>query len=186
MKNEKGPDAIPTEPTKGITVWRAMKGVSPRLNECWEWFGALWAFDYGDPTPLANLIKTEPIPPEFVTAVADIVCGARKANLKAASKAKIPAAERATMAAVLSVMLDLRDVIKFRAWTPACDVYGIRFGAVALSYGGAHEASEILRTADEMGRGVVEKAAKALGVSTETVENLMREARSRVSRWPTV
>jgi hypothetical protein len=154
-----------------------------RLHELWPWFAAVWSFDYGDPAPLAELIRAGDVPIEFRVAVADIAQGIRKPNLRAAAKAKIPASERAKLAASISVILGLRDSIKFRALGPN---ESLRPGAVSVGDYCQQEPIEVMREADERGREIMLMAAEEFRVSLETIENLMREARDRLSRWPVV
>ena len=154
-----------------------------RLHQVWPWFDALWAFDYGDPSLLAELVCRDPIPEEFKSAIADIIQGKRKPNLKAANKAKIPASERAKIAASISVILGLRDAIKFRALGPNED---LKPGATSVADYCGLEPIEVIRDADETGRDALKLAADEFGISIETVENLLREAKARLSRWPVV
>lgn len=51
----------------------------PRLNELWPWFNAVSSWDWGDTQPLAELILTEPIPPEFQAAVSAMCLGPENA-----------------------------------------------------------------------------------------------------------
>ncbi len=156
-----------------------------RLSDTWRWFEALWAYDYGDTRQLSELIRTEAIPPEYTDAVAKIVAGDRKPNRKAAAKAKIPASERAQTATLVSVAQGLRDKVKYDAIDPALDP-NRENGTGAAAIAKTHEPIEIMRSADELGRDCLETAAKEWGVSTETIENLIREAKARLSRWPEV
>lgn len=189
MKKEKGPEGVPTEPTKAFD-WASQPDwaccLPDRLREVWPWFAALWAFDYGDPLPLVDLIRNGSIPAEFVGAVADIVAGRRKPNLRAAAKAKIPAAERAEVATLLSVSFGFRESIKYRASPEHYAVQGVKPGATAISYRSQREPIEIMRSADKLGRKVIDTASKRYGVSHETIENLLREAKERLARWPSV
>ncbi|MDI5987031.1 hypothetical protein QLQ85_19785 [Halomonas sp. M4R5S39] len=175
---------------KDATNWWAQQPgwahlLPERLRETWPWFEAVWAFDYGDPRQLADLILTDAIPPEYTAAVAAIVAGERKPNRKATAKAKIPAKERAETAVLVSVCQGARDEVKFRAFNPCRDpdrLNGIGAGAVADSI----EPVELMRNADKLGRKCLQTAAGHWGVSTETIENLMREAKARLAAWPEV
>lgn len=165
-----------------MNVWSGMVGVDPRLNECWHWFSALWAFDYGNPEPLASLIQSEPIPPEFSVAVANIVKGQRKPNLKASVKSKIPAIERARLAASLSVMFGLIDDIKFRAW----ESEDLKPGVITIADRKGVEPREIIGELKAQREQIVNHVCTEFSISQETVENLLREARERVALWPSV
>ena len=184
MKNEKRPEGLPTEPTKPESnlIWSAMTEAPPRLNECWDWFGAVWAFDYGDPGPLSALVLAGQIPPEFQPVVADIIAGKRKPNRKAAAKAKIPPAERGNLVAALSHMYDLIESIKWRTW--ARD--GLKPGVTSIADRLGAEPIEILQKLKADRDEIIAVACRSFGVSSETLENLMREARERIAKWPTV
>lgn len=153
-----------------------------RLSETWPWFEALWAFDYGDASQLAELIRSSPIPEEYTEAVAKIVAGERKPNLKAVAKSKIPAAQRANAATLVSLCQGIRDTVKFTAIDPENPEAGCGAAAVADSI----EPEELMRNADKLGRRCANKAADHFGVSVETIENLVREAKSRLANWPSV
>lgn len=156
-----------------------------RLSDTWRWFEAVWSYDYGDPRQLTELVRSEPIPPEYTNAVATIIAGERLPNRKAVAKAKIPAKERAETAVLVSVCLGIRDEVKYRAFGPDLDPdreHGVGAAAVASSI----EPIELMRNADELGRECIQIAADAWGVSTETIENLIREAKTRLAAWPTV
>ncbi|WP_373190807.1 hypothetical protein [Halomonas sp.] len=154
-----------------------------RLRDTWSWFEALWAFDYGDPRQLAELIRTEPIPPEYTSAVAAIVAGERKPNRKASAKARIPAKERAHTATVVSVCFSIREIVKYTVLPHDGDPEKGR-GAAAVA--DTIEPIELMRNADKLGRECLQSAADHWGVSTETIENLMREAKERLAAWPDV
>lgn len=173
---------------KGADNWWARQPgwahhLPQRLQDTWPWFEALWAFDYGDPRLLAELISTEPIPAEYTSAVAAIVAGERKPNRKAAAKARIPAKERAHTATVVSVCFSIRDIVKFTAIHPGDDPQG-ECGAAAMA--DTIEPVELMRNADRVGRECLQTAADHWGVSTETIENLIREAKERLATWPDV
>ena len=46
--------------------------------QLWDWFEAVYWWDWGNPDLLAALIKNEQVPSEFRVALADIVAGVRK------------------------------------------------------------------------------------------------------------
>jgi hypothetical protein len=87
--------------------------MNDRLAETWSWFIAIYAFDYADPKPLSELIRSEPIPPEYIDAVADIVAGERPIKRKAAAQfpKSLPAAKRMQIAAGLNTMSEIRDFL---------------------------------------------------------------------------
>lgn len=153
--------------------------MTDRLTETWSWFIAIYAYDYADPKPLSELIRSEPIPPEYIDAVADIVAGERepKPNRRAAAQfpKSLPAAKRMQIAASLNFMAGLRD---FLLSSPqhtqnVADAQGI-------------EPIDNVRFLQNEFRQDFKKSADSYNVSTETLENLRRELRARISRWPVV
>ncbi len=146
-----------------------------RLNEVLPWFNAIAAYDYDDPKPLAALIRSEPIPPEFKDAIANIVSGNRCPNRKAAVKMKIPAAERMDVAEAISVLIGLYKILLRDSE---------RLEKIADRQGKEH--IEIIRQLQLLQRKSVENFAEKIGVSVETVENLLRDFRTRVARWSIV
>jgi hypothetical protein len=156
-----------------------MKSAPKRLNETWPWFKAIYAYDYADPKPLSELIRSEPIPPEYIDAVADIVASEREPepNRKAAAKFKegLPAAKRMQIARSLDSKSRFRD---FFLSSPqhtqnVADTQRI-------------EPIDNRRFLQNEFRQDFEKSAKSYNVSTETLENLVREFRKRIARWPVV
>lgn len=140
------------------------------------WFRAVCAYDWADPAPLAELILAESVPPEFRIAIADIVKGERKPNLKAATKSKIPAAERASIAEAVGCVIDLCETIKF----------GTLEGNEAMADRLGMEPIDIIRKLEDVARKAKENAADQLSVSVETIENLLRDVTARMDRWPVV
>jgi hypothetical protein len=148
-----------------------------RLSKTWSWFIAVYAYDYADPKPLSDLIRSEPIPPEYLVAVADIVAGERPPNRKAAAQfpKSLPAAKRMQIAASLNFMAGLRDFLMSspQHTQNVANAQGI-------------EPIENVRFLQNEFRQDFEKSAKSFNVSTETLENLRRELRARIARWPVV
>ena len=143
-----------------------------RLHQTWDWFVAVYAWDYGEPEVLAELIRSEPIPAEYREAVAAIVAGERKPNLRAAAKMKIPAQEHLRLAGSVSVVIELCATIKQQA--------------IEVGDRKALEPIDIIREAENESREAVFAAANEFGVSVETVENILRVMRARIAAWPVV
>jgi hypothetical protein len=148
-----------------------------RLTETWSWFIAIYAYDYADPKPLSDLIRSEPIPPEYLEAVANIVAGKRPIKRRAAAQfpKSLPAAKRMQIAAGLNNMSGIRD---FLLSSPQ------HTENVAGEQG--IEPNENRSFLYKEFRQDFEKSAKSYNVSTETLKNLRRELRARMSRWPVV
>jgi hypothetical protein len=157
--------------------------INGRMNEIWPWVCALDAFDYADPMPLAELLRgDQEIPTELRSALANIITGDRTQNRKAASKLKIPASERMKIAGSISFVLGLYGELKTEK---IYDEYGklrraIDIGADRKSM----ESIKQLRSLEAKGRKAVKGAAEQLGVSTETIENLLRDLRKKIRNFP--
>lgn len=155
--------------------------IPSRMNDLWEWVVAFDSWDYCDPEPLAEmLLKEQAIPPEFLQAFADIVTGKRKSKKKAAAKQKIPARERMKTAGSISVVLGLVHALKFDAINPEGK------GSVGIGAQQGREPSEVLRELECKHRETIESACNELAVSRETIENLLRDLRKKIDRWPIV
>ena len=144
------------------------------MNDLWSWVVALDAWDYCDPTLLSDLLLSEKIPDEFRNAIADIIAFRRKPKRKAAAKLKIPAAERMKIAGSCSVVIGLAHKLK----TPSV----VEATADRL----AKEPIEIVRELEAEIERTIQKTAQECGVSTETVENLLRDLRQKIMYWPRV
>jgi hypothetical protein len=153
-----------------------------RMNDLWEWIVALDSWDYCDASLLCTLVENNVIPDEFKQPISDIVSGKRKQKKKAAAKLKISAADRMRVAGSVSAILGLIDVIKYSALDPSDD--GAKAGAVAVGNYKAIEPIDIIREVEAEGRNAIVSTAAELNVSTETVENLLRDLRVKIKAWP--
>lgn len=150
-----------------------------RMQELWEWVVAMDAFDHGDRAPLSLLIRSQPIPPEMVEPIAAIIEGQRVPK-RGSKRLKIPAAERMQIAATISVIQHLCDMFRLES-----NHIGLRF----VEQAAARRRTEVKDVVDHLHatyRKPVEQAAQQLGVSTETIEILLRDMRELIGRWPTV
>jgi hypothetical protein len=149
------------------------------MNVHWKWVCALDSWEYGSPEQLSELVKVEPIPDEFKNAVSEILLGNRKPKNRAAAKSKIPASERMKIAATISCVLWLIDELKFGSDE---DQTIIEKQADKLGI----EPIEVLGGLNDKARKIIKKSAEDLGVSTETIENLLRDLRLKIKNWPIV
>lgn len=153
-----------------------------RLLGTWEWFCATCAFDFGDSKPLSELIRSSPVPDEYRAMVADVVDGIRRPNKKAAVKLRIAARDMMNVAAKVSSSIDLIHMIK-------SDVIPVKngpYGVEGIADRDGKEPIEVKREYERLARVLFSDAALHHKVSIETVENLVREMRARISRWPLV
>ena len=145
-----------------------------RLTELWDWFCALDAYDYADRTPLAELIAASSIPNEFKPAISAIVAGERTPNLKAAAKLKVPAAERMRIALAVATVIDVIGACK--------EPENAELASDKLKL----ELIKIRRELESEQRKVIRDSANQLTVSTETIENIVRDLREKINKWPVV
>lgn len=153
--------------------------IPSRMNDLWVWVVALDAWDYCDPKPLSDLIKSDPIPHEFLQAVTEIIEGKRKPNKKAAVKLKIPASERMKIAGSISLILGITNCIKY----DAKDTYS---GIEQIAERECKEPIEVLRELELNSRQEIIDSSNELNVSVETIENLLRDLREKINNWPVV
>ena len=151
------------------------------MKVLWHWVIALDAWEYCDPQPLSELLKSgEPIPKEFQNAVSEIILGTRKQNKKGASKSRIPNGERMKIAWHISLVLGLIDGLKYTA------IYPEGTGANGIAAMKGKEPIEIMRELEAEQQSVIRNSAEQLNVSTETIENLLRSMREKIKKWPIV
>lgn len=149
------------------------------MNENWAWIVALDAWDYCEPSLLAELVLKDPIPEPLKPHISRIVSGERKPNKKAAVKLKIPATDRMKIAGSLSTVIGLIDVIKH-------DGKGEYSGIEACADREAKEPQQVLNELEAERERVIHETATQLGVSVETIENLLRDLRKKINEWPNV
>jgi len=138
---------------------------------------------------LAALVDSEPAPEEIRPIIAEIVRGNRKPNKKAAAKLKLPAEERMKIAGSVSVCLGLIDALKFDAIDAKFP--GLRGASYLAESEHARgridrEPVEIVRNLEGESRNVYEMGADDLGVSTETIEDLVRDMRRKMESFPSL
>lgn len=161
-----------------------MLSLPTELNEHWEWFGAVWAWDYGDGRPLCRLItKNEgSIPKPFANAVGQIVAGERRRLLKAGVKSIIPPSEFGAVAGYALLASELRDAILKDYLSPLSN----KKGAKAVAEYKGLKAIEVVRRQEYLARQTREKLAAKFGTEVETIERVVRECKRRVEKWPVV
>ncbi len=156
-----------------------------RFEKAFPWVVALDAFDYNDRQPLEELMASEPVPEELRPTIAKIKSGERKPNLKAAEKLKIPASERMRIAGSISVCLMLIDALKYDAIDESVnDLSGVSMLADRPEVD--REPIEVTRELEQKARSIIEKSARELEVSPETIENLLRTLRAKMEAYPNV
>lgn len=154
------------------------------------WIIAFDAFDFGDSGPLEEALRSEqPIPDELRPALADIISGRRKPNLKAAAKLKIPAAERMKAAGALSTVLGLIDSFKHDDYIDtSCysekRIEGRLYDMTAEKKG--FEPGKFIEYLNSAADESISETMDMFGVSRETVENLLRDLRKKIRDYPNI
>lgn len=146
-------------------------GMPPRLRDTWEWWSAVWAFDYGDGSYLANLIKENDIPHEYRYVVAQIILGERKPNLKAKVKSKIEPIKRAEILNAYFIFADLRETLKVEP-------------EKTFHKNTKKEPIELMRIADSLTDDFFELAFEECGIGIEAVKKIIREGKERLRKFP--
>lgn len=155
--------------------WSTNFGAPARMTELWDWVEALYEFEFGDRKPLGAMLRSGlPIPPEFLVAVAEIVEGVRKPKAIAVAKRKIPAREALQAAR----RIDLMDQV--------CASVSNKSLLESASDDLRVDPIKVLREFQGAKRRAIEEEAQRFDVSVETIENLLRDIRRRVKRWPAV
>jgi Asp-tRNA(Asn)/Glu-tRNA(Gln) amidotransferase C subunit len=160
-----------------------------QINQVWEWVVALDAYDFNCVEPLTELVRNKPIPDDLKPAIANIIAGRRKPNLKAAAKLKVPADERMQIAGTLSAVLGLIDMLQHEK------IYDGGYGLAARverraidirADAAGYDPVNVVRDLEADRRDTVAMAARELDVSTETIENLLRDLRKKIKDYPNV
>ncbi len=150
-----------------------------RMRELWDWVVAFYAYDWGDPSALAFMIGfTREVPPECIDALAAVVAGERPRR----RKSKLPRSLAMRYAAKLSDVLGTLD--RYRHDITFADEEGK--GLVAIASRRGEEPQDVSQWLANERATIMKQAADDLGVSVETVEELLRDMRDRIKRWPIV
>lgn len=154
------------------------------LREAWPWIWALDAFDYGDPSMLADLVASQEIPAKLRPQIAKIVTGERRPSKKGAAKIKVQPKERMELAAAVSVLVGLYDRLKLD-W--ATDGDGEARPLLEIGADKARiEPIEQKRRLEALARRAIVGRAEAYGICEETVEDLVRTLRKKLTSYPDV
>lgn len=161
---------------------------SHHFSQNLSWIIAFDAWDFNDPLPLEELIRSgQEVPPELRFIIADIIGGKRKPNKKAAVKLKVPPAERMNMAAALSAVLGLIDILKYDELPNVFDPdTPPRKSTERAADVRATETVFVYRELEGKAREAVDSAVAHFGISVETVENILRDFRKKMENYPNV
>ena len=155
-----------------------------RVLDAWGWVMAFDAWDYGDPEKLTNLIlSSEPMPDELKPALAKRLNGEKKPKKKSAALRKLPAGDRMLIAMHFSTAM----------WfSKANETFGLAPSANDEKYidwiadKERREKIEVKRGMQRYRRVAAEKVAQRFGISTETLENIVRDMRKKARDYPDV
>jgi hypothetical protein len=149
-------------------VWK--KGLNPEFFNQWEWVAAVVAYDWGDPQPLATLVRErETLPDNVRVVLADIVAGERKPDEKKISQATVKGADR--MAAgrwawVLSITREFSNKNASEKADPRV------------------EPADFIQALNEKNRRQRKQTADKYGISLDTLDELRREFQRKLESWP--
>ncbi len=145
--------------------------------ENFNWIAAIDAWDYCDPAPLAEMLKNHPLPEELRPVLADIVLQKRKPNKKGAAKLKLPAESRMLLAATANSLLCVGEAVLKKET-------GITYVEVADKKG--IEVNQIRQHYQKVQKETLDKIAKILNLSAESTENLIRELKRKMDKYPKI
>jgi hypothetical protein len=152
-------------------IVKSVLDVPANFFDNWHWIVAVDAFDYGDPQPLAHLLTQYDVYPENVRAVlTDIVQGTRKPSPKRIAHAKIKGKDRMEVALSALASSVVHDCIQRNA-----------------SHHGDHsrrEPIDVVEENTESYRKERDLLCNSYSISKETVDNLRRELKSKIEKWP--
>jgi len=153
-----------------------------RLIDLWEWIIAIESWIYQDGELLAELVKAEEIPNEFRGFISRIVAGEEKQK----RKGKIPARERMRIAQAIDYNFYIIDTFYHAKVSEAqAGETGLSLCAYVADSKGV-EPSEMVIYLQNMHQKILKDSAKQLGVSEDTIKNLLRDMRSYIKNWPLV
>lgn len=164
-----------------------------RFNEIFEWISAFDAYDLDDPQPLSDLVSgDEPIPLEARKPLSEIILGLRRPNKRAASKLKIPTTKRLEIAAEISVVMGLFQVLTLggnatdRNPDGTTTEYKVSPSIDEMADARMIEPQQEIEKRLKERREFILDAANDLGVSTETIENLLRIISKKIENFPEI
>ena len=154
------------------------------VSDAWGWIMAFDAWDYGDPEKLTTLIMSdEPMPNELKPALAKRLNGEKKPKKKSDALRKIPAGDRMLIAMHFSTAM----------WfSKANETIGLAPNDKDQKYidwladKERREKIDVKRDMQRFRRVAAEKVAHRFGISTETLENIVRDIRKKARDYPDV
>lgn len=156
----------------------ALGSCSAAAHSASNWIVAIDAWDYCDPSILAEMLQRHPIPFELQPIIADIVTGKRKQKKKAATKLKIPAGHRLIAAGIYATLK--QDVIDATLQRKTSHDYHDIADEKGI------EVSDYRRDLQAVGQKFKNEWSENAGVSTETLENLYEELRRKLKKYPNI
>ncbi|MGJ3230241.1 MAG: hypothetical protein ACFE0P_00410 [Oceanicaulis sp.] len=156
------------------------------VNEHFQWIAALDAYDFNDPEPLSEILKSDtPIPEEMRPILARIIRGERAPNKNAAAKSRIPAADRMHAAAAVSILHGLIDLFQHEKTRDTPDTEWVTF-VENQSDRKQKEPIDVLKDLTAWRERVVNERAERYGVSPHTIRSLVRLLRKKISSYPDI
>jgi len=150
---------------------------TPEICRNFNWMASIDAWDYCDSKSLSEMILNHQIPDELRHVIASIIRGERKQNKRGAAKLKIDADQRMIVAAVSLGLLLLPEAVLSKRTRPTyLDVADVE----------CLEPIELKRRYEYVLKEVYMDIASSCEVSVETLENLLRELKEKIKKYPNI
>lgn len=150
---------------------------TPDVCRNFYWIASIDAWDYCDSKPLAEMVVNHAVPVELRHVLASIVSGERKQNKRGAAKLKIDADQRMLVAASFLSLLQIPEGVLGKRTQPSyfeiADEKGIEY-------------IDLHRKYERYVKTMYSRIACAAGVSVETLENLLRELKEKINKYPNI
>ena len=145
------------------------------VKTAWEWIMAFDAWDYGEPDMLCDLILSDKVmPAELKPALAKRINGEKKPNKKSISQQKLSRTDRLWIATHFSTHMAFSKFAE-TPWVLEMKADDAR-----------KEVIDVKRKQQEYRRAGLQKVAQRFGISTETLENAVRDIRKKAKSYPDV
>ncbi len=166
--------------------WKKDIEKSNRFFSAFAWIVALDCFDFGDPEPLTELLAdtNTDVPPDIRLPLSHIISGARKPDLKAAAKMKIPGGKRLQLAQIIAAGLQMIEYLK-RGQVPNQNGQLIKLND-AFADAQRIEPINHIRKQENASNNVIQRMASDWNVSDGTIRNLVRDLRFFYSNFPDI
>lgn len=150
---------------------------TPDFCRNFQWVASIDAWDYCDSRPLAEMVENHAVPVELRHVLASIVSGNRKQNKRGAAKLKIDADQRMLIAASFLSLLQIPEAVLGKRTRPSYFEVADKEGV---------EYIDLHRKYERYVKTMYSRIAGAAGISVETLENLLRELKEKIKKYPNI